>query len=262
VADSVTAFSAADLVALGAANIADLAAFTPNLEIVTAGATTPTFFIRGVGLNDFNANSTGAVAVYQDDVPVNAPALQLGTIFDPETVNILRGPQGTGLARNSSAGAIKLYGRKPTGQFNGYLRARAGNFRYQEYEGAIEAPIFEDMLSGRLAFIFTDRDGTMENGCGGAPVARVPAPTIAGLRQQRKTANDLPWSICGEKVTGGAISDVPAGLPKSTNDRHNWATRGTLLFEPTLDTSFLINGHLSRRNEFSRLGQSIGTNGG
>jgi outer membrane receptor protein involved in Fe transport len=121
----VTAFSAADLVALGAANIADLSAFTPNLEIVTAGATSATFFIRGVGLNDFGANATSSAPVYQDDVPMNSQALQLGTLFDMETVNVLRGPQGTGLARNASAGAIKLYGRKPTGQFTGFLRGGA-----------------------------------------------------------------------------------------------------------------------------------------
>jgi hypothetical protein len=101
-ADSVTGFGAEDLAALGAQDIADLASFTPNLEIVTSGATTPTFFIRGVGLNDFNANSTGAVAIYQDDVAINAPALQLSTLFDIEAVNVLRGPQGTGLARNAS----------------------------------------------------------------------------------------------------------------------------------------------------------------
>ena len=81
-ADSVVGFGAEDLAALGAQDVADLAAFTPNLEIVTSGATTPTFFIRGVGLNDFNANSTGAVAIYQDDVAINAPALQLGTLFE------------------------------------------------------------------------------------------------------------------------------------------------------------------------------------
>ena len=96
-ADSVTGFGAEDLAALGVQDIADLAAFTPNLEIVTAGATTPTFFIRGVGLNDFNSNSTGAVAIYQDEVAINAPALQLSTLFDIEAVNVLRGPQGTGL---------------------------------------------------------------------------------------------------------------------------------------------------------------------
>jgi outer membrane receptor protein involved in Fe transport len=272
VADSVTAFSAADLVALGAANIADLAAFTPNLEIVTAGATTPTLFIRGVGLNDFGANASSSVAVYQDDVPMNAQAIQLGTLFDMETVNVLRGPQGTGLARNSSAGAIKLYGRKPTGQYTGYLRGQGGNFNYQEYEGAIEAPIFQDMLSGRLAFVFTDRDGTMQNRCAGKPPRelRVAVPGTATLTALHKTENDAPWSMCGEGVSGDSAetgtvffgkSKVPPGLPKWMNDRHNWATRGTLLFEPTLETSFVLNGHLSRRNEFSRVGQSYGTNG-
>ena len=166
--DSVTAFNVADLAALGAQSIEDLASFTPNLEIVTAGATTPTFFIRGVGLNDFNPNSTGAVAIYQDDVAINAPALQLGTLFDMEGVNVLRGPQGTGIARNASAGAIKIYTRKPTGQFGGYLRSEVGNYDFQDYEGAVEAPIYEDILSGRLAFRLTQRDGTMKNRCADA----------------------------------------------------------------------------------------------
>src|SRR5262245_59278960 len=182
VADSVTAFSAADLVALGAANIADLAQFTPNLEIVTAGATTPTFFIRGVGLNDFNANSTGAVSIYQDDVPVNAPALQLGTLFDVENVSILRGPQGTGMARNSSAGAIKTYARKPTGQYGGFFRGNFGNYDYQEYEGALEAPIYQDVFSARLAFLYTERDGTMRNRCHGAPPRELRTPVPSGIQ--------------------------------------------------------------------------------
>jgi outer membrane receptor protein involved in Fe transport len=269
IADSVTAFSAADLVALGAANIADLAAFTPNLEIVTAGATTPTFFIRGVGLNDFNANSTGAVSVYQNDVPVNAPALQLGTLFDVENVSILRGPQGTGLARNSSAGAIKTYARKPTGQLGGFLRAEAGNYNFQKYEGAVESPIFEDMLSGRFAFLVEKRDGTMENRCGDAIAneLRQPLPPLVAppgqpsLRSLRKTPNDAPYSICGETVTNGFISPVPPGLAEDVNDRNNWAARGTLLFEPTLETSFLLGAHGTVRDELSRLGQSYGTLG-
>src|SRR5262245_41106814 len=164
-ADAVTGFGAEDIAALGAQDIADLAEFTPNLEIVTAGATTPTFFIRGVGLNDFNANSTGAVAIYQDDVAINAPALQLGTLFDMEAVNILRGPQGTGLFRNASAGAIKLYTRKPTAEFDSFLRSSYGNYNYMDFEGAVEAPIYSEILSSRLAFRFTQRDGYGENGC-------------------------------------------------------------------------------------------------
>ena len=271
--DSVTGFGAEDLAALGAQDVADLAAFTPNLEIVTSGATTPTFFIRGVGLNDFNSNSTGAVAVYQDDVPVNAPALQLGTLFDVEAVNILRGPQGTGQSRNASAGAIKIYARKPSGEFGGFVRSDFGNYDYRDFEGAFEAPIFEDLLSGRFAFRYSDRDGTMKNRCHGAPEFgdRVEVPPRRDLLRSGKTPRDKPWSICGEPVprrrnTDPNIpdfvsDDVPPGLDEWLNDLNNWAARGTVLFEPTLDLSFLFNAHGSRRDEFSRVGQSYGVAG-
>jgi len=270
-ADSVTGFGAEDLAALGAQDIADLAAFTPNLEIVTYGSTSPTFFIRGVGLNDFNSNSTGAVAIYQDDVARNAPALQLSTLFDVETVNVLRGPQGTGLARNASAGAIKIYSRKPTGEFSAYLRSELGNYDARDFEGAIEVPILEDMLAGRFAFRFTERDGTMKNRCGDAPPfdERVEVPNPGGpggLKELGKSRDDPPWSICHEVVASAGsgttgFSEIPEGLESRVNNIDNWAARGTLLFQPTLDMTWLLNAHGSRRDELSRLGQSIGTGG-
>ena len=255
--DSVTGFGAEDLAALGAADIADLAAFTPNLEIVTSGATTPTFFIRGVGLNDFNPNSTGAVAIYQDDVAINAPAIQLGTLFDVEGVNILRGPQGTGQARNASAGAIKVYSVKPTGEFGGYFKTELGNFGYQDYEGAVESPIVEDLLAGRVAFRLSQRNGTMHNRCAGAmPLGqRVPFDPNLG------SAIDSRWSQCGEPVLPAEISDVPFGLERRVNDIDNWSARGNFLFQPTLDMTWLLNLHGSRRDELTRLGQAIGVGG-
>ncbi|MGH0030248.1 MAG: TonB-dependent receptor [Myxococcota bacterium] len=270
--DSVTGFDASDLEALGAQSIEDLAGFTPNLEIVTSGATTPTFFIRGVGLNDFNANSTGAVAIYTDDVVKNSPALQLATLFDMEAVNVLRGPQGTGPARNASAGAIKLYSRKPSGEFGGYIRADYGNFDHLDYEGAVEMPVYEDILSTRFSFRYSQRDGYATNRCGGAPPM--------SIRKNRGTlAQDLAddgmvtgptdpsVSICGERVerpnpflgTDG-FSPIPEGLPRKVNNRNNWAARGVMRFQPTLDTDFLLIGHGARRDEYSRLGQSYGTN--
>ncbi|NRA08809.1 MAG: Plug domain-containing protein, partial [Myxococcales bacterium] len=94
--------------AIGAQNIADISQFTPNLEIRTVfAATNPTIFIRGVGLRDFNANSSSSVAVYNDDIYVNSPAAQLGQLFDVQSVEVLRGPQGALYGRNASAGVIK-----------------------------------------------------------------------------------------------------------------------------------------------------------
>jgi outer membrane receptor protein involved in Fe transport len=270
--DSVTGFDATDLEALGAQSIEDLAGFTPNLEIVTAGATTPTFFIRGVGLNDFGANSTGAVAIYQDDVPKNAPALQLGTLFDMEAVNILRGPQGTGPARNASAGAIKLYSKKPTGTFAGFLRSEIGNYNSQDYEGAVEMPVYEDLVSSRLAFRLSDRDGYIDNRCATSPRAAGPYnPTGGAAIYNRVLVKEGGFSTCGERVyrrgrpdtTYGGTSDgftnIAEGIPTDLNDRGNWATRGTLRVQPTLDQDWLATFNLAQRDEFARVGQPMGT---
>jgi len=260
--NSITQFKAEDLEALGAQSIADLANFTPNLEIVTTGATSPTLFIRGVGLNDFNANSTSAVSVYQDDVHVNSPGLQLGALYDVEAVNVLRGPQGYGSARNASAGAIKIYSKKPSGEYGGFLRSDFGNYGYKQFEGAVEAPIHEDVLSARLAFIVSQRDGFMYNRCGNAPPmsARVPFP-LRFADRMGKGPTDAPWSICGETVAVNQLSTIPEGLPSYVNDLGHWAARGTLLFEPTLESSFLLTAHGSRRDQLTTLGQAYGTRG-
>ena len=85
----------------------DLAEFTPNLEIVSVGGTTPNFFVRGVGLSDFNANAAGSVAVYQDEVAISLAPMQLGQIYDVENVEILRGPQGSGSGRKPASAGLK-----------------------------------------------------------------------------------------------------------------------------------------------------------
>lgn len=255
-ANSVVAWSEEDLVALGAGDLSDLAAYTPSLEIVTSGATTPTFFIRGVGLNDFNPNSTGSVAIYQDDVAINAPAMQLSVLYDTEAVNVLRGPQATGQARNASAGAIKIYARKPTGDLSANFRSDFGNFDAQDYEGAVEMPLVKDVLSARLSFRVITRDGIMKNRCAEAPPFSERAMVKPG-----ESPTDPPASICGEIVSAGMVSTIPEGLAGNVNDTDVWAARAMLRFEPIPEMSWTLKVQGSRRDELSRLGQFIGTSG-
>jgi len=175
VPESVTQFDAAEIEALGAQNISDLAKVTPNVEIKTAGATAPTFFIRGVGLSDFSANAAGSVAIYQDDVAINAAAMQLGVLFDIENVEIIRGPKGYGSTRNDAAGAIKIYTRRPTGELTAGLRSSIGRFNLRDFEGHIEAPLVEEVLSARLAFRLIERDGYVLNRCSPGGAVRYPS---------------------------------------------------------------------------------------
>jgi outer membrane receptor protein involved in Fe transport len=109
----------------------------------------------------------------------------------------------------------------------------------------------------------------MKNRCGNAPAFEDRVPVPNDTKALGKQITDAPWSICGEPVVFEedellnpiGISGIPVGLPSRLNDLDNWAARGTLHFQPTLDMSWLINAHGSRRDELTRVGQAIGTRG-
>jgi iron complex outermembrane receptor protein len=262
---SVTAFDASTLESLQVENIADIADYTPNLEIVVAGTTSPTLFIRGVGLNDFSALSTPAISVYQDDVPRGSPAILLGRIFDVQEVVVLRGPQGTGPYRNASAGAIKIYPRRPTGEFQAYLSGSTGNYDYVDVEGALELPLIENVFSMRTAFGITKRGGWMKNQCADLPPFE-DRPVRTGQGNSNVSPDD-PFisggaSLCGETVSfqGDRRSDVEPGLPRMINDQSNWAVRTIFRLTPDLpiDTDWSLNVHYSAVRDDSHAGQQIG----
>ena len=163
---AVTSFGTAELKSLRIQNIADLAKYTPSLEINTAfAASNPTIFIRGIGLKDYNANAAGAVAVYQDGININSPAIQLFQLFDTQSVDILRGPQGSLNGRNATAGAIMTNSTLPGDDYDVTGSVTYGNFNTREVEGAFSIPMIEEKLSTRFAFVANLRDGTTENQC-------------------------------------------------------------------------------------------------
>ena len=255
-ANSITSFDSQDLQALGIADVADLSDYTPNLEIIAANPSSPTFFIRGVGLSDFNANSTGAVAVFVDDVPFNAPSLQSGIVFDAERINVLKGPQGTGPNRNASAGAIKTYSRPPSDQLGANLRATYGSYDFVDLEGGFDVPIVGDVLLSRISGRFMRRDGLTTNRCGNAPPF-----------DEREVRNTLPnppitGSICGEWVQNNQVSALPIGLRTTVNDMFAAGARLQLLWAPEdLEMEWMLNGHMTIRDQLAPLGQSAGTSG-
>lgn len=260
-AASQVAFDTQELTELGAADIADIAKVTPNLEITQAGATQANFFIRGVGLADYSANSAGAVAIYQDGVPLNSSALQLTGFYDLESVAVLRGPQGSGSGRNASAGAIVMNSNKPTGEyqanmlttFGTYVSDDAESAFIQQYEGGVEFPLVDEVLSTRLSFRVQDADPYMKNGCGNLPPYAVRPP--------RRGLNSTA-SLCGELVPqlpANSVSPIEPGLPTLVGDVGNWALRGVFRLQPTeYDMDWLLNVHGGQLDQQSSLGQAMG----
>jgi iron complex outermembrane receptor protein len=142
----------------------DLQAYVPSLQFQSGtAATTTIIFLRGVGIGDFNANTTGAVGVYVDDVFLGANSGKLFNVFDGEGVEVLRGPQGTLYGRNTTGGAIKFASRKPTDELSTDLSVLYGRYNEVRLEGGIGGPIIEDKLKIRVSGLYNTRDGWLRN---------------------------------------------------------------------------------------------------
>lgn len=159
---SITAFNAEALEEKGVRDVYDLQQSSPGLAVAsdqTQGRTAGTYNIRGQG----QPSPSGApgVVTYLNDVPVYGTEI-VRAFFDLETVQVLKGPQGTLFGKNTNGGAILFNTRRPTDEFEGYLTARYGNFNDRYLEGAINVPIM-DGIGIRLAGNIERRDGFTRN---------------------------------------------------------------------------------------------------
>jgi iron complex outermembrane receptor protein len=161
---SVTAISGDDLTEIGIRDPRDLTLVVPSLSIQAGtSSTTTSLFLRGVGIGDFNSNTTGAVGVYVDDVFLGANAGKLFNVFDSEGIEVLKGPQGTLYGRNTTAGAIRFSSRKPTDEFSANAAISYGRFNEVQAEAGVGGPIIGEVLKARVSGTYLRRDGWMLN---------------------------------------------------------------------------------------------------
>src|SRR5690606_10154065 len=93
-----------------------------------------------------------------DGAVISRAEAQLTSMFDLERVEVLRGPQGTLYGRNAVGGSVNLITRKPTTEFEGYVRATLGNFDQLDLEAAAGGPLTDRVL-GRVAVRSDSRSG-------------------------------------------------------------------------------------------------------
>lgn len=260
---SAIVFDAAELANAGVQDVSDLDAYVPNLEITSVNATNASFFIRGVGLQDFGANASSSVPIYIDGIPRNASATQLVGLFDIGGLSVLKGPQGSKNYRNASAGAFVIQTKLPEPEFSGSasvsiakitsVNARDAD-RYS-FEAAMNAPIYEETVSARVAVRYKHENPFFENRCAN----RIPLdqrPVAAG-------ANDASAKICGEFLNSGQTSRVNPFLERYLGEIDDFGFRTTLRVDPSdSPLEFILRFETSRLNRDSTTGQAIGTSAG
>jgi iron complex outermembrane receptor protein len=110
----------------------------------------------------------GAVVPYQNEVPqpsqgINDPyGVGIGgpaMFYDMESVQVLKGPQGTLFGRNTTGGAILYQTAKPKNEFGGSITLGYGNYNNKEATAVLNAPLVDDKVLLRVAGTYVNRDG-------------------------------------------------------------------------------------------------------
>ena len=161
---AVSAFSGEDLVARGVHDLYGLQEVSPSIAVYNSNSTSNggTLRIRGVGTTGNNPGLEAAVGTFIDGIYRSRAGLAFNDLTDIDRVEILRGPQGTLFGKNTVAGAVNIVTRKPEFENSASLRAGFGNMSSQEYGFIGNAVLSEDVLAGRIAYSYRERDGFYE----------------------------------------------------------------------------------------------------
>jgi len=123
---AISAFAGDTLAKQGVQGIMDLAKVTPSL-LITEGSSQAQPFIRGVGGRNITPGNEATTAVYIDGVyQTDKTGLMLQGFPDVQSVQVLRGPQGTLFGRNATSGAILVTTKKPSQEFGAFAEGTLG----------------------------------------------------------------------------------------------------------------------------------------
>jgi iron complex outermembrane receptor protein len=144
--------------------VGDLAMRAPGLTATTPNARRTGISIRGIGKTSGDDNMEAAVGLIVDDVFMGHVGMSYQDFTDLERVEILRGPQGTLLGKNTTLGVIKYTSRAPSFTPEALIDVELGvdpgasNVRASYSNG-----IIDDVLAFRVSGFSDQQDGDIVN---------------------------------------------------------------------------------------------------
>lgn len=148
----------------GSFNVNRVKELVPSVQLYSSNPRNTTLNIRGLG-STFGLTNDGidpGVGFYVDGVYFARPAATTLDFIDIESIEVLRGPQGTLFGKNTTAGAFNITTKKPNFKPSTNAEVSYGNYGYIQAKSAVNGKLF-NKIAGRLSFSGTQRDGVIEN---------------------------------------------------------------------------------------------------
>jgi outer membrane receptor protein involved in Fe transport len=193
-------------------------------------------------------SATPPTAVYVDGVYEG-----VGSNYDIDRVEVLRGPQGTLYGRSATSGVVAFHTRNPTmDKYSGDASAEFGSYELQHYEGGVNLPL-TSTLAARIAADYYDQN----QGFFGQ--------AISGKRQREDARVKLLWQPTSDlsvlagyayesenAYSGGNVTtaDGPGNTPPNN--------AGTTPLVLTTTSSPLSPGHKEQRQYWAEINWNVG----
>jgi len=160
---SLTEIDQQTIEARGAQHLEEVLNLAPNMNF-SSGASRGQFFqIRGIGeRSQFSAPLNPSVGLIIDGIDFSRTG-GAATLFDIDSIEILRGPQGTKFGTNALAGTINMRSTAPTKDFKMHAETGLAEYNTRNFGAAIGGTVLEDKLLGRASIYAHKSDGYMNN---------------------------------------------------------------------------------------------------
>ncbi len=208
---AVSVLTADDLARKGVQDFRDLQNATPSLSVTEAGILT-FMNIRGIGLTLQSPTVVSGVATYRDGLFSPSPIFMTENQFDLASVEVLRGPQGTFVGQNSTAGAVFLNSQNPALSANasGYAGLHVGSYNEHGVTAAVNLPV-SGTVAARIAINTESRDSYYTNiGSRAATPGSIDHKSVRlGLLWQPSESFQLLWKTEANDARDGGYSFKP-----------------------------------------------------
>jgi iron complex outermembrane receptor protein len=146
-----------------AVTIQDFAKLTPNILVQAPNARQTSISIRGVGKNTANDALEPSVGVVIDGVPSAFIADSWGDFDDLDHIEVLRGPQGTLMGKNTTLGVVNIVTKDPSFKPESTVQLSAGQYNEIGSKAVIGGPIQDGVLAYRLSVFTEKRNGPFQD---------------------------------------------------------------------------------------------------
>lgn len=162
---AISAFGEAAINAAIPDTISDFQKFLPNVVLsdVNFSANTLAVSIRGISFADLEKTFENAIGVSIDGVFLGTNTGAAFEINDIESIEVLRGPQGTLQGRNSIGGALLIRRTRPTGELGARINARYGRYDNIDLTAVVNTPRLGDIASLKLFGAYKQSDSHTVN---------------------------------------------------------------------------------------------------